>query len=176
MLKNWIAKEISGHSDSRQKNLKSLLNGAFKEGFAEAKRGELSLSELADRLNEIGEKKSKYDAIELCLDVMAADGVADPEEMAVIRNMAKSLNLDMDEIEKMRERVTLNLSTELTSEEGLEALVGIEDSWSDDKKRRHLRTEFQKWSNRLNSLPDGEERESAQSMLDNIAILRKKYG
>lgn len=175
-LKEWIIKEISGYSDSRREYLKNLLNSALKEGYAEAKKGELSLSYLADRLNEIGEKKSKYDAIELCFDIMAADDKADPEEMAVIRNMAKSLNLDMDEIERMREKVTLNLSAELTSEEGMESLVGIEASWSDDKKRKHLRTEFQKWNNRLNSLPDGEERESAQSMLNNIAILRKKYG
>ena len=76
----------------------------------------------------------------------------------------------------MRQAVTLNLSAELTSEEGLESLVGIDSSWSDEQKRKHLRGEFQKWSNRLNTLPEGEERESAQSMLDNIAALRQKYG
>ena len=101
--------------------------------------------------------------------------VADSEEMALIRNVARSLDLDMDEIEKMRETVTLDLSVNLTSDVGLEALVGIEDGWSDDQKKKHLRTEFQKWSNRLNSLSEGEERESAQNMLDNIASLRKKY-
>ena len=183
VIKNWIMKEISGYSDSRQENLKNLLNNAFKEGYAEvvaAVKADISPSDiaerLAERLNEIGEKKSKYDAIELCFDVMAADEKADPEEMALIRNVTKKLNLDMDEVEKMRHRVTLNLSAELTSEEGIEALVGIEASWSNDRKRKHLRTEFQKWNSRLNSLPDGEERESAQSMLDNIATLRKKYG
>ena len=107
---------------------------------------------------------------------MAADGIADPEEMKVIRNVAKSLNLDMKEIEKMREKVTLNLSQDLTSEEGLESLVGLDFSWSDEQKRKHLRKEFQKWSNRLNSLKEGGEREAAQNMLDNIATLRKKYG
>lgn len=176
ILKNWIIKEVSAFSDSKQKSLKSIFNEALKEGFSEAKNGTLSLSKLVDRLSEIGDKKSKYDAVELCLDVMAADGVADPKEMSVIRNVAKSLDLNMDEIEKMRERVTLNLSTELTSEEGMESLVGIESSWSDDQKRKHLRSEFQKWNNRINSLPEGEEREAAQNMLDNIATLRKKYG
>ena len=67
---------------------------------------------------------------------MAADGVADPEEMNVIRNVAKSLDLDMDEIEKMREKVTLNLSQDLTSEEGLESLVGLDSSWSDEQKKK----------------------------------------
>ena len=176
VLKSWIIKEVASFSDSKQKRLKTMFNKSLKEGFDQAKKGSLVLSDLVERLAEIGDKKSKYDAIELCLDVMAADGVADPEEMSVIRNVAKSLGLDMDEIEKMREKVTLNLSTELTSEEGMESLVGIESSWTDEQKRKHLRTEFQKWSNRLNSLPEGEERQSAQNMLDNIATLRKKYG
>ena len=134
------------------------------------------MSELVERLSIIGDKKTKYDAVELCLDVMAADGIADPAEMLMIRNVADSLGLDMHEIEKMREKVTLNLSAELTSEEGMESLVGIEVNWDKAQKTKHLRMEFQKWSNRLNSLSEGEEREAAQSMLNNIAILRKKYG
>ena len=105
----------------------------------------------------------------------AADGVADSEEMAVIRKVADALGLDMDEIEKMREGVTLNLSTSLTSEEGLESLVGIKDGWSIDQKKKHIRAEFQKWSNRLSSLPEGDERDAAQNMLDNLSVLKKKY-
>ncbi len=176
VLKEWIKKEISIFSDKEKDDLKNLFNESLRVGFKEAKEGVLSLSKLTSRLSEIGDKKSKYDALELCFEIMAADGIADPEEMKVIRNVAKSLNLDMEEIEKMREKVTLNLSQDLTSEEGLESLVGLDLSWSDEQKRKHLRKEFQKWSNRLNSLKEGGEREAAQNMLDNIATLRKKYG
>ena len=109
------------------------------------------------------------------MDVMAADGTADPEEMQIIRTVAKALDLNMEEIEKMREAVTLDLSSSLSSEEGLESLVGLEADWSNLEKQKHLRKEFQKWSNRLNALPEGEERESAQNMLNSIAVLRKKY-
>ena len=175
VLKDWIIREISTYSEETSQRLKTLFNDALKEGFTLAQSGELALSPLVDRLAEIGEKKTKYDAVELCFDVMAADGVADIEEMAVIRRVAEALDLDMDEIEKMREGVTLNLSASLSTEAGLESLVGLEGSWSEEKKRRHLRTEFQKWSNRLNSLSEGDEREAAQAMLDNIASLRKKY-
>ena len=176
ILKDWIVKEISVFSDKKSDKLKKLFNETLKDAFAEAKSGDLALSPLVERLSEIGEKKTKYDAISLAFDVMAADGVADPEEMSVIRNVAKSLDLDMEEIEKMREDFTLNLSSNLSSGDDLEAFVGIEEGWSDEQKKKHLRSEFQKWSNRLNSLPEGEERESAQTMLDNIASLRKKYG
>ena len=105
ILKNWIVREVSPYSDDKQKPLKKMFNDALKEGFAQAQSGNLSLSPLVERLSEIGEKKTKYDAIELCFDVMAADGVADPEEMAVIRKVADALDLDMDEIEKMREEL-----------------------------------------------------------------------
>jgi tellurite resistance protein len=176
VLKKWILKQVKPFSETRQTRLKTMFNNALKEGFSDAKKGKLLLSDLTKRLNSINEKKSQYAAIELCLDVMAADGVADPEELLTIRKIAESLNLDMDEVEKMREKVTLNLSTELTSDEGMEQLFGIDDAWSKEKKQKHLRKEFQKWNNRLSSLPEGDERQSAQSMLDNIAKLRKKYG
>ena len=175
VLKNWIIREVSPYSDEKQNRLKKMFNESLKEGFSQAQSANLALSPLIERLAEIGEKKTKYNAVELCFSVMAADGVADPEEMAIIRNVADALGLDMNEIEKMRESVTLNLSTSLTSEEGLESLVGIEDSWSDEQKKKHIRVEFQKWSNRLNSLPEGDERDSAQNMLENLSSLKKKY-
>ena len=175
-LKKWIQKEVSSYSDSKQEELKELFNGALKEGFFEAQNNTLSLSDLTQRLNEIGDTKSRYDAISLCLDVMVADGEAHPDEMATIRKVADALDLDMSKIEEMRENVTLELSTELTSEEGLEALVGLDPDWSDERKKKHLRQEFQTWSNRLPTLDTEEEKSNAQNMLDNIAILRKKYG
>lgn len=174
-LKNWIIREVSAYGDEEQNRLKKMFNECLKEGFSQAQSGNLALSPLIDRLAEIGEKKAKYDAVELCFGIMAADGVADPKEMAIIHKVADTLGLDMNEIEKMRESVTLNLSTSLTSEEGLESLVGIEDEWSDEQKKKHIRVEFQKWSNRLNSLPEGDERDSAQSMLENLSSLKKKY-
>jgi hypothetical protein len=168
-------KEIAGYSDEKQARLKTLFNDSLSEGFEKAEAGELVLTNLVSRLKEIGDKKTKYDAVELCLDIMAADDIAAPEEMQTIRKIAESLELDMVEIEKMREKVTLDLSSELTSEAGLESLVGIEQDWENAKKKKHLRQEFQKWSNRINSLSEGEERDSAQAMLDTIASLRKKY-
>ena len=176
ILQNWVKKTIESFSDERQASLKILYNEAMKEANFDAENGDLILSPLVERLSLIGDKKSKYDAVELCFDVMAADGIADQEEMVVIRTVAEALELDMDEIENMREQVTLNLSSSLSGEEGLEALVGLDASWPTDQKKKHLRTEFQKWSNRMNALGEGDEKDSAQSMLDNIAILRKKYG
>lgn len=176
VLKNWILREVSSLSEESAQRLKTIFNNALKEGYEDARNNNLSVDALVKRLAEIGNKKSKYDAIELCLDVMAADGVADANEMVLIRDIATKLDLNMIEIERMREKVTLNLSGQLNNHDGLESLVGIDKDWTKERKRKHLASEFQKWSNRLNSLPEGEERASAQQMLNNIAELRKKYG
>ena len=176
VIKSWIKKELGAFTGEEYENRKNTFNNAFKEAHGLASTSDLALSDLVDRLAEINDKKAKYDAVELCLDVMAADGVADPEEMRVIRKVAEALELDANEIENMRQAVTLNLSAELTTQAGLEALVGIEADWPDEQKRKHLRAEYQKWSNRINSLSEGDEKNNAQSMLNNIAELRKKYG
>ncbi len=58
------------------------------------------------------------------------------------------------------------------SSQSLEDLLGITDDMTEGQVNSHLRKEFQKWNSRLNTLPEGEERENAQRMLDLIASVR----
>lgn len=175
VLKQWVVKSIEPFSDDRQEYLKELYNEAMKESYAEAKKGDLSLSVLTSRLNEIGDKSDKYETLELCFEVMAADGVAEDNELKVIKNVAQALGLDMDEVSKMRDQKILNLSTNVSGQASIEIILGIEPEWSSEQVMKHLRVEFQKWNNRLNTLEEGKERENAQLMLDRIAEARKKY-
>lgn len=175
VIKNWIKKTISGYSDDKQKELKKSYNQAFKDAFKEAERGELSLTEISSRLNEIGEKKLKYDAYELANEVMAADGEADPEELRVIRLLGEALELDIDQLEQIRSKHIVNLEDAFSTGNSLEELLGIDESWSEDKIKSHLAKEFQKWNGRYNSLEEGPERESAQNILNRIGEARKKY-
>ena len=84
-IKEWIKRNISSFSDERQKDLKALYNKAMKDSFALAKKGNLSLGKLTKELNELDEVKIKYDAINLCFEVMAADGKAESSEMDMIK-------------------------------------------------------------------------------------------
>ena len=108
-LKEWILKSISPYADEKREHLKVLYNGAIKDAHSLAKNGELNLSELTRELNEIAEQATRYETIELCFDVMAADSVVDTEELKVINRVADALDLDFDEIEKMRDQVIINL-------------------------------------------------------------------
>ena len=173
-IKEWITKKVNFYEGKKKSELKKIYNDALKTAYKEAKEGDLVLSSITGRLNEIGENRSKYDAIELCYIVMAADGVASPEELRMINKLAKSLQLDAQELEIMRDKQMINISAEL-SESSIEETLGIDVSWSNEKIKGYLRDEFQKWNGRLNVVKDEKERDNIQKKLNDIAELRKKY-
>ena len=175
ILKTWVIRAIEPFNEQKREYLKGLYNDAMRDAYHAARDGSLSLSELTHRLNDIGEKRTKYEAIELCFDVMAADRVADPEEMKTIRQVAESLDLDLEEIERIRDQKIVNLDTSVSAQASVEDLLGIEGDWTRERIRKHLGIEFQKWNNRLNTLAEGTERDNAQRMLDLIAEARRKH-
>ncbi len=174
-LKAFVKKSIAPFSDQRKKTLKAVYNDAMKVAHAAAQTGDLSLSDLTKELNEVADKSSKYETMELCFEVMAADGVADAEELKIIRKVSEALELDFDEIEKMRDNKIVGLKTNLGKQASIEDILGIEADWDETKIKKHLLAEFQKWNNRLNTLAEGDERTNAQQMLDLVAEARKKY-
>lgn len=176
IIRHWILRAVAPFSEERQKYLKKSYNDAMREAYSAAKNQDLSLSNLTARLNEVGERRVKYEAVELCFDVMAADGVADAEEVKIIRKIALALDLDFAEIEKMRDQRIIGLDSRVSDQAGIDDLLGIEPSWDVDRIKGHLRAEFHKWNNRITTLSEGEERDNAQRMLNLIAEARKKYG
>ena len=175
VIKEWIIRTIAQFSGEKQKKLKELYNGALREAHSEAKSGNLSLSDITQRLEELGETPQKYEAIELCFEVMAADGVADENEIKTIKNIAEALDLDFDEIESLRDKHLINLDISTDQQASIETILHIEQGWSKDQIKKHLTREYAKWNNRINTLNEGPERNNAQHMLHLIAEARKKY-
>ena len=147
----------------------------MREAYAEAKSGNLEINGAVDRLNEIADTPQKYEAIELCFEVMAADGVVDENEIKIIKSIAEGLDLDSDEIERLRDAHLINLNISTGKQASIETILHMDPGWSKNAIKNHLRTEFAKWNNRLNTLGHGKERENAQNMLDAISQARRKY-
>ena len=175
-IKSWVAKSISHLSDERQKTLKKLYNDAIKESYSLAKKGELSLSNATKQLNKLDEEGQKYEAMSLCYEVLAADGVATKNELKTIEIIGEALNLNATELSNMRDKALIDIATEGVDEASDEEILGIKSSWSDAQIKKHLIDNFKKWNSRIHSLQEGKERENAQKMLDRIAVLRQKYG
>ena len=146
----------------------------MKSSYQLAKKGSLTLSNLTKVLNKIDDKKLKYDAIELCHEVMTADGVAEESELRTIKKIAKALKINEDELRKITDKSLLDVK-QISGDSSLESIMGIDKGWSKDKINKHLLLEFTKWNNRITVLKTESEKQNAQKMLDNIAELRKKY-
>ena len=174
-IKNWIKTTISTYSKERQKELKNIYNTALKDAYKLAQKNKLTLSDLTSSLRNYNEIQINYDTIDLCYKVMAADGVADKDELRIIRKIGESLDIDISELDKMKDKSLMSLSNEATQNSSIEEILGIEKSWDKERIKKHLTTEFQKWNNRISTLNEGDERNNAQLMLNKIADARKKY-
>ena len=67
---------------------------------------------------------------------------------------------------------SISISDDLSSSE---KLLGVNKSWSMDRKQSYLTEEFQKWSQRINTFSDPKKRDKAQNMIDAIATIRNSY-
>jgi len=175
VIKNWMVKILDSYGGEDKESLKKRFNETFKESHGKAKTGNLSLSKITNRINEIGNDQLKYQAIELCLDVMAADGIADEGELQDIRKICDYLKLDLDVVQKLKDVRLKDVKMRVTSDASLEELIGIQPEWDKEQINKYLRKEFKKWNSRIASANNPDERESTQEKLDIIAELRKKY-
>lgn len=174
-INKWIKGIIDSTSETQKDNVKEILNNELEDSYKDAKKDKINLKNICNNIKDIGSKADKYDLIELCLDVMAADGEADKEELKQIEKISKLIGIDYNEITKMKDQRLIKLDPSSASADGLEEKLGIDPSWSKAKIKKHIISLYGKWNGRLNSLPEGVERENAQKMLDLIAEARKKY-
>lgn len=174
-IKHWMELKAMSASGKSQPELKEKLNSAMKEAHSELETGNFSNSQIISKINDITEMPEKYEIMELCYDVMAADGVADPEELKILHRIGEALELDTKELERIRDTRMVSLTSALESDESTESLLGMDPSWDHQKKKNYIKAEFKKWNARLNNVSNDADREHAQKMLDLIGEERKKY-
>jgi len=176
VIKKWVTRVVDTYKNKdKREHFRKVYNSAMKEAYRLSLNGNLSLSDLTSRLNDIADKSTRYKTIELCQEIMVADGIADRSELEIIKKIAEALELDQNEVKKTQQEKILKLNKTSKGQSNIEEILGIDRSFDTDKIKKHLRIEFQKWNNRLNTLSPGKEREEAQQMLDWIAEARKKY-
>ncbi|WP_376694272.1 tellurite resistance TerB family protein [Wenzhouxiangella sp. EGI_FJ10409] len=175
VVKRWIKKHLESFEGDDRESRKKTLNEALSDTLRDAKVGQLQIGEICKELRALELQGAKYEAIELCHDVMAADGVVDKDEIKVLDQISKALELDEKKVEAIRDKRINTLSVENSATESRAHILGIKDGWSKSEIKAHLRKEFTKWNNRLNTLPKGPKRDRAQEMLKLIGDERKKY-
>ena len=173
IIKQWIKKELSLINDTKRKaKLKTILNDSLETSYKKISEGK-SFKNAIKKLNENASKIVKYQVIELCLDILSADGVAEEGELELLKDLSLNLGLDYEEVQKMKDKMLLEVeSSESASDE---SIIGLNESLSKEDKLKFINQEYKKWNGRLNSLSTDDKRDNAQRMLDVLSRLRRKY-
>jgi len=174
-IKKWIKGILDSTIESQKNEIKETLNAALEDAYKSVKKQPINIQQTCNDIKGIGSSADKFDLIELCLDVMAADGEADKEELKQIEMISGLIGIDYDEISKMKDQRLIKLDPSASSNSGLEEMLDINPEWGNEQINKHILTQYGKWNGRLNSLSEGIERENAQKMLDLIAEARRKY-
>lgn len=174
VIKGWIKKTIGSMYEGDQERYKDLYNKAFKDSFNLAKTGDLLIAPLLEQLKELEMEDCSYSAVEVAYKIMAADGIINASESDIMNTIVNGLDLEKDEVEKIRDRNVLGLDQVDIRGDDLLNTLGIDPNLDSTTIKQNLSIEFQKWNNRLNIVSE-DERDEVQNMLDKIAFARKEY-
>lgn len=173
VIKEWAAKFVNKIPEGPgREDAKEYVNDAIRYGSEDARRNDLSIGSQVEALNKLAGKPEKYAAMELCLDVMAADGSAEKTEIQMLNRLCESLGLDSDRFNELRDHRLMNVETTHVEGSNIWESLSINESLPEEDKLKELRKLYRRWNARAESLEDGQEREKAHQMLELITEAR----
>jgi hypothetical protein len=174
IIKDWMSVAASHIPEDMQKEEKELFKKAVNDAYRRACAGQLDLNEILGRMNASASIQEKYEALEVCMDVMAADGKAEQKEIEALDRLAQLLRVDIKTYRSLREQRLAKVTDVGEVKANLNTMLGITPDMTPDQVKEHLVAEYRKWNSRV-SHSDEKVRERASKMLLLIGEARAKY-
>jgi uncharacterized tellurite resistance protein B-like protein len=174
IIRQWIARRLELLLAESRDNRKQEFNEVVKQAYSAAKAGKARASGIIDRLKEVGDASARMEAVELCLDILSADGRAADAELKAVNAIAKRLDVDIEQFEQEKDKRLIGLPDPTDGEVDYYARLNIDRKWGRDQIKAHLNRLYGRWNARAESLADPEERSQAERMLELIASARKE--
>ncbi len=176
IVREWITTLISAVEGTARVKRKERLNKIITDAYSKAQSSSPDLDSIADEIEEFATMPVKYEIIELCMDVMKADGAADPNEVRELKRIANLIGLDEARYTALLDKRLAEVGTIVvgSSSDSLGSMVGITPGMTKEEIRKHLNKEYRKWNARV-SHDDEKIRIRAEQMMDYIAEARQKY-
>jgi uncharacterized tellurite resistance protein B-like protein len=172
-IKDWIKRRLDLLEPGRREARKQRLNAVIRTVYEARKSLKVEVGNTLNRLNDIGDPAARMAAVELCLDVLAADGDVADTELGAVNAFARRLNVDIDQFEDARDKVLAGLDGAIDGDVDYRRILGIDPTWPQERIRAHLNKQYARWNSRAETLTDSAGRDHAEKMLDVIAAARK---
>ncbi len=178
VIKKWGDRSVNILSGSAKTQRREILNQSLTSVTEKLKKKESveAFNHAAGVLNRLGESRYKFDAYELCLKVLQADGIAHPAEMVHLTKMVRALNLEQDRVRVLTDRYTENVTFAQVAgaEVDDDAHLGILPEMSKEEIRKHLNKLFKKYSARA-AHDDPEIAAKAKGWLEKVGNARARH-
>lgn len=175
VVRRWIDSQLRLLPVNRKVTRTERLKVVFEDARSKAINEGLDVGAIFSVLEEHASLAIKIEVLELCLDVMKADGIADPRELEQLDRIAQAIGISPGKYRALLDQRLAEV--EVISSESIQdgdRILGIDPTWSHEKVRKHLTVEYRKWNGRVNS-SDESIRKRAQEMVSLIAEARKRY-
>ncbi|UCC98592.1 MAG: tellurite resistance TerB family protein [Phycisphaerales bacterium] len=172
LIKNWARDNILDTCEQAPDQDEAKLEKALSKTVAFFRAGnKLDSYGMCMELLDIAPVAQRYDILELCLYVARASGSVAAEELAILKDLAISLDVDLEKFRAMLEKV---LPIEMHQVKDIETVLGITSDMGREKARRHLNREYSKWNSRVTNADPGIQSQADQ-MLKLITEARSQY-
>ncbi len=168
----WMKQALAPFNQDARTRRRNELNHAFTNAYSAAESHRLNLDAILEELKKVTTAQLSEEAVDLCLKVLGADQHMAQVELEMVERIANALGVDRNRYANLRDRQIIATPTTAGGPKDF-ALLGIDKSWSKDRIRSHLTTEYRKWNSRATVLEDPEERRKAEEMVQLIVEARK---
>jgi hypothetical protein len=170
MIKSWARQHLGALQQSRR--LTRELERQLSRTVAFFRRGNrVSVPDVCREIASLAPAGERCDILELCLRVAGAKGVVLAEELALLRDIGRWLEIDCENFGEMLESI---LPVGVHEKKSVESVLGITGERDAEEIRQQLNREYGKWNARVTS-PDPEVRSQADEMLQLIAEAHTRY-
>lgn len=172
---NWDIFDYLNIDQTEEFNLKKAeLSFYLKQSLDKISKKKINLQEILSDLNQKANSNQKYEIINLLLNVAASDDKLGVDEDKFINKTAKSLNLDLNYFQQIKNVALAKIENIEQTQELDISIFNLTDEMTKEQKCLKLRQEYSRWNRQTNN-SDENIRNRAKKMVEFAAELRKKY-
>lgn len=173
-IREWMSQRLSMLEGDEREARKTKFNAAVQDAYARARDGRLVISTLVSDLSSQASASGRTQAVELCLDIMAADEHVADDELKLVNDIAKKLKVDLELFQGLKDKRLAGLASNIKHGVDVRALLNIDPSWDQAEIRSHLNKLYSQWNSRAEAMQDPTQRAQAEQMLEVIARARQE--
>ena len=170
VVKKWLQKILGPDATDEEKNH---CNSLLRSSGENALDGKLRVSDVLSNLKKHTSKGFALEVVDLCADILAADGVASGSELTLVDEIIDGLGLDRKSTRSLIDKRIMTTDIDLDLGSNPYSVLGVQAGMDPAEIKKRLMNEFKKWNARTTH-EDPSIRERATEMLALIGKARKE--